>query len=225
MVRKLGQVLVLTLAINFIALAGVVGWLWQSGRLGKEQVCRIKEVLFPGEAKAEVKLDEPANASLASTQPVVKLEELLAKAAGRTASEQVEFIQQAFDSQRSELDRRFREVEDMRRQVELAQKQLATDRTSNDAKEKQLTDREQSAQKTASDKGFQDALVLYQALPSKQVKELFGGLEDETVVRYLQAMPPRTASKIVKEFKTPDETNRIQRVLERMRQNQASAGN
>lgn len=223
--RKLGQVLVLTLAINFLALAGIVGWLWQSGRLGKEQVGKIKEVLFPPEAKAEVTLDEPANASLATTQPVVKLEELLAKAAGRTAAEQVEFIQQAFDSQRSELDRRFREVEDMRRQVDLAQKQLAADRAASDAKEKQLTDREQSAQKTASDKGFQDALVLYQALPSKQVKELFGGLDDQTVVRYLQAMPPRTASKIVKEFKTPDETTRIQRVLEKMRQNQASAGN
>jgi hypothetical protein len=38
-------------------------------------------------------------------------------------------------------------------------------------------------------------------------------------------MQPRQASRIIKEFKTPDETARIQRVLEKMRNSQASAGN
>jgi hypothetical protein len=31
-------------------------------------------------------------------------------------------------------------------------------------------------------------------------------------------MPPRTSSKVVKEFKSPDEVARIQRVLEKIRQ-------
>ena len=86
--------------------------------------------------------------------------------------------------------------------------------------EQALETEQQLQQKLATDKGFQDSLSLYQTLPGKQVKTIFMGLDDETVVRYLQAMPPRTSAKIVKEFKSPDETDRIQRVLERMRQSQ-----
>jgi hypothetical protein len=43
-------------------------------------------------------------------------------------------------------------------------------------------------------------------------------MPDEAAARFLQAMPPRTATKIVKEFKTPAEVARINRVLERVRQ-------
>jgi hypothetical protein len=38
-------------------------------------------------------------------------------------------------------------------------------------------------------------------------------------------MEPRTATKITKEFKTPEEIARIGLVMEKMRQTQASAGN
>ncbi len=224
MVKKLAQAVVLMLALNFIALAGGAGWLWKGGHLGKDQVARIKEILFPPPAKPEVvKLDETTSGP--STQPSVKLEELLAKASGRSAIEQVEFIQQAFDAQRSELDRRYRELQDMQRQVDIAKAQLSTDRTAHELKDKKLAEQTQSQQKLAGDKGFQDSLSLYQSMPGKQVKTVFMGLDDETMVRYLQAMQPRQASRIIKEFKTPDETARIQRVLERMRQSQASVAN
>jgi hypothetical protein len=42
-------------------------------------------------------------------------------------------------------------------------------------------------------------------------------MDDETVKRYLQAMEPRGAAKIVREFMTPDELQRIQRVIDQMR--------
>jgi hypothetical protein len=42
-------------------------------------------------------------------------------------------------------------------------------------------------------------------------------LDDATVMNYLQAMEPREAAKVIKEFKSPEETARIQNVLERMR--------
>jgi hypothetical protein len=54
-------------------------------------------------------------------------------------------------------------------------------------------------------------------MPPKQVKQIFMTMDDETVQRYLQAMEPRGATKIVREFKAPDETQRIQRVLDKMR--------
>jgi hypothetical protein len=48
-------------------------------------------------------------------------------------------------------------------------------------------------------------------------------LPDDVVISYLQAMPPRLASRICKEFKSPEEIGRIQSVLEKMRQAQASS--
>jgi hypothetical protein len=48
-------------------------------------------------------------------------------------------------------------------------------------------------------------------------------LDDQTVVTYLQAMESRSAAKITREFKSPEEVERLKRLLEKMRQPQASA--
>jgi hypothetical protein len=57
------------------------------------------------------------------------------------------------------------------------------------------------------------------------VKTIFMSLTDDTMIQYLRAMEPRTATKITKEFKSPEELARIGLVMEKMRQTQASAGN
>jgi Mg/Co/Ni transporter MgtE len=72
--------------------------------------------------------------------------------------------------------------------------------------------------KNETDKGFQDALALYQTLPPKQVKDTFKSMDDAVVVQFLQAMQPRTATKILKEFKTSDEQDRATKLLEKLRQ-------
>jgi BMFP domain-containing protein YqiC len=212
--KKLIDVIVLTLAVNFLAAAGGIGWLWQQGRLDRQRVMEIRQILFPASP-------EPSPATQPSpeptSQPALKLDELLAKAAGRTATEQVEFIQHAFDAQMALLDRRQRELSDLQRQVELARQQLARDLESLQMRQEQLAAREQQATRLASDKGFQDSLALYSTMPARQVKTVFMGLDDQTVMNYLQAMPSRTAGKIIREFKSPEETTRIQRILERMR--------
>jgi hypothetical protein len=47
-------------------------------------------------------------------------------------------------------------------------------------------------------------------------------LDDPTVVRYLKSMEPRAAGKIIKEFKTADETARAAKLLEAMRMSEAA---
>jgi Mg/Co/Ni transporter MgtE len=74
-----------------------------------------------------------------------------------------------------------------------------------------------------SDTGFQEALALYQAMPARQVKTLFMTLDEDVVTRFLHAMQPRTATKIIKEFKAPDEHDRIQKILEKLRQSQLTS--
>ena len=213
--KKLFNVLVLTLAVNFLAVAGLVGWMVQSKKLDREKVQAIKELLFPKPVE-EAATTQPSEAS-PTTQPIMRLEELLAKASGRSASEQVEFIQHAFDAQMALLDRRQRELIDLQRQVDLSKQQEAKDRAALTAQKQALDAREQQATRLASDKGFQDAMQLYNTMPAKQVKQVFMGLDDQTVMNYLEAMQPRTAAKIIKEFKAPEETDRIKKILEKMR--------
>ena len=218
--KKLLSVLSLTLAINFLIVAGFVAYLYRDGRLDRARITAIKEILFPP-PPPEAPATQPVTDQLA--QPTMKLEELLAKTAGRPAAEQLEYIRKSFDSQMAQLDRAHRELLDLNQQVEQARGKLNEERKALDDKEKKLADRDQQSQRLASDQGFQDSLNLYQTLPAKQVKTIFMGLEDATVIQYLQAMESRTAAKITKEFKTPEETQRLAKLLEKMRQPQAAA--
>src|SRR5437588_457561 len=81
--------------------------------------------------------------------------------------------------------------------------------------------KEKVAATEAQDKGFQDSLALYNSMQPKQVKDVFTSLDDATVMKYLRAMDPSRAAKIIKEFKTPADTERVQRIIEMIRAQQA----
>lgn len=213
--KKLWDILMMTLAFNFLALAGGVGWLYRSGRLDHARILAVKDVLFP---KPVIAPATQPSAEIAPPDGIKRLEELLAKNAGkRTAAEQVALIQQNFDATMYQLDQRERTVQDLERQVAAENQKLANDRAALDAERQALTAREKEADRLANDKGFQDTLALYNAMPPKQAKSVFMTLDDATVAQYLDAMEPRSAARIIKEFKTPDETERIKRILEKMR--------
>lgn len=216
--KRVWDVIVLTLAVNFLVLAGLIAWLCESGRLDRERVAKIKAVLFPAPV-ALPPATQPSEAS-ATTQPTLRLEQLLASHSNMTAGQQVDFIRQTFESQMAQLERREQELAGLKTQVDLANEKLATDRTALDAERKQLTDEQQQARRLAADQGFQDSLNLYNSMPPRQVKAVFLTLGDDAVMQYLQAMQPRTAGKVIKEFKAPDEIDRIQRILEKMRKGQ-----
>ena len=212
--KKLWNVFVLTLALNFLAVAVGVGYLYNDGRLDRKRIDGIKALLYPP-PETQPATSRPADEG--RPEPVLKLGELLEQKSGLTVSEQLSFLQQTFDARMAELDRRQRELADLQRQVDMANSTLARDRTALEEEKKQLTEREQLAARLAGDKGFQDSLKLYQSMPAKQAKQAFMTMDDEAVKRYLQAMEPRRAAKIVKEFKAPDEMQRIQRVIDQMR--------
>jgi hypothetical protein len=217
--KKLLNAIVITLAINFIALAGGVGWLVQSKKLDREKVQAIKLILFP--APVEEKPTTQPVAADPTTQPTLRLEELLAKESGRPATEQVQFIQDAFQAQQLLIERRMLELKGLERQVENAKQQMEKDRAVLESDKKALELRQTEAARLASDKGFKNTLEKYLAMPAKQVKSIFLTLDDATVTSYLQAMDDRSAAKIIKEFKEPEEMKRIQKIMERMRLAQA----
>lgn len=218
MIGRLTTAIVIVLALNFLLVAGGVGYLAGTGKLDRDKIDAIREIVFPKPVEP-VAVEEPKPQE---TGAVVKLDELINRNSGRPVSEQVEAIRSAFDAQQARLDRQSRELIDLRRQVELAQAQLARDRTALDEREKALVQRDSELNQRAVDAGFDASLALYNGMQTRQVKEIFATLDDAVVVRYLQAMDPRRAARILKEFKTPEETRRAQTLLERMRTHAAT---
>ena len=185
-------------------------------RVDRPKVEAVRDVLFPKAEAATGPTTQPGKVD--SGPPLVRLDQLLTRHAGKRAGEQVEIIQQTFDAQSALLDRRKRELQDLQMQVAAEQKRLAETSAALEGDRKDLAERRLQAEQAAADKGFADSLKLYSTMPGKQAKAVFMDMPDEAAARFLQAMPPRTATKIVKEFKTPAEIARINRVLERIRQ-------
>src|SRR6266404_2601032 len=118
--KRLWDVLVLTLAVNFLVVAGGVAWLYQGGRLDRERVAKVKEVLFPPTTQPTTggPAKQPADPT---TQPTLVLETLLAKRPKMSAGQQVEFIRQTFDERQAQLGRREQELAHQQTQLDLAQ--------------------------------------------------------------------------------------------------------
>lgn len=217
MIKKLGLLVLLVLAINFLAVAGGVGYLFGTGKLDKDKAKEIGKIIFPATAPTSQPATQPVETDL--SDPLVSIDELLVKTTGMSAAEQNEFLRTTFESLSAQLDRQRRELIDLRRQVDFAQVQLQKDRSDLESREKTLRQRDEAQAAAATDKGFKESLAVYDAMKAKQVKEIFLTLDEDTVVRYLQAMDPRRVSGILKEYKTPAEISQAQSLLEKMRKN------
>lgn len=213
--RKMVTIVLLLGTLHFLALMAGAGYLVASGKLNAESAKQIKELLFPPPPVAV----EPAPTTQpeAPPRPLLRLEELLARQAGRPATDQVEFIRSAFDDQMAQLERRMRELEDLQRQVEVARAQLALDRSGLEEQRRAIEEREARRREQEQDEGFQSELQLLSAMPAAQAKRVIMAMEEEVAARYVQAMPARTATRILREFKTAEENARMQAVLERIR--------
>lgn len=214
--RKLVHILLILLALHFVAVMAAVAYLVTTGKLNRETATAIRDVLFPPPAPEPTTRPTTQPAAPPPT-PLLRLEELLARQAGRPATEQVETIRGAFDDQMSLLERRYRELQDLQRQVELARSQLEIDRASLAEREKSLAEREARRSEQEQSEGFQAELQLLTSMPAQQAKRVLMSMDEELAARYVQAMPARAATRILREFKTAEEATRMQSVLERIR--------
>jgi flagellar motility protein MotE (MotC chaperone) len=219
--KKLLSVIAWTLALNFLAAIAGVAWLYSAHKLDREKIHQIKDLVFAPATQPTTTEPTPAPRD-ATTQPTLRLEEMMAKVSGRSASEQVEFMQTTFNAHMALLDRRFQDLQNQRKTIEQAKAQVDKDRQKLLADQKQLATAQQDQTKLLTDQGFQDTLNLYNSMQPRQVKTIFMSMSDDTMIKYLRAMEPRIATKIIKEFKTADETDRVGKVMEKMRQAQAS---
>jgi multidrug efflux pump subunit AcrA (membrane-fusion protein) len=225
MIKRLLTAVMAVLALNFIGVVGATGWLFKSGRLDGQKLAAIRQMVF---TPATAPTTGPVEAA-ATTGPSGRLQEILSHVAGKPMGQQVDLVQRELDARSAELDGRERELQDLQHQVETARADVSRQRQAVAAREEALNQREKQAAALADDAGFQTSLQLYETMPAPRAKALLMAMDDATVVQFLQAMEPRTATKIINEFKSPEELSRIQKIMERMRQpiaspQQATAG-
>jgi len=227
MIKKLFSVIVGVLALNFLAIAGGVGYLVATKKLDKAKVHDIRDLIAGNVVTTQPSSTQPATQPTAqesqANESMLRLNQLLANAAGRPANEQIALVQNTFDAQNAILERRLREVQDQRQQIDQARAELEEARKKLENQQKTLDDAQQQQQKLSADEGFQKSLELYQSMPAKQIKPYFAKMDTDEVVRYLQAMDPKQAANVLKEFKTPEEVTRAGQILEKIRQAQAKA--
>lgn len=224
MLSRLTNLVAWVLALNFLCAAGGVAYLVATKKLDKAKVQEIRTlILAPATQPTTQPTTAPTTQISPDAAPIVRLEAALAQAAGRPAPEQAEIVQTTFDTQNAMLERQLREIEDKKRQVDKAAAEVAEARRKLEEDRKQLSAKTDEASKLAEDKGFQETLTLYQSMAPKKAKELMKAMNDDVVVRYLRSMETRTATNILKEFKTPEEISRAQAIMEKMRQAQAEA--
>lgn len=226
MIKKLMGVIVGVLALNFLAVSGGVGYLVATKKLDKEKVQVIRQIIIGAPTTApstQPAAEAPTTQQSAEDAPMLRLDALLARVSRRPVTEQLVVVRAELDAQAATVERRMREVDDQRMQIASAREEVRKEREKLALQQQQLDAAQAEQTKLATDTGFQKTLELYATLPAKKVKGIFMNLEDDTVVRYLQAMDAGRAGSVLKEFKTPAETSRAQLLLEKMRLAQAKA--
>jgi hypothetical protein len=224
--KKLGTLISLLCIMNMLAIAGLLGYLFGTGRLDKQKFGAIVAMVrHQGEPeKFNEKLYdilEPTPATNPATAPASQ--PALADGAsdptlGASAQDRLTIAAEAMQQERLRLDAR---AQDLRNQQELlAQKQAEVEASLNKIKGlKEAFDKQvAAAQKKAVDDNFQKSLDLYNELKAKQVKDLLFGTNDtDLVAKYLLAMDTSRAAEIIAEFKSADETTFIAKVMDRIR--------
>jgi flagellar motility protein MotE (MotC chaperone) len=200
--RSIWMILGTVAIANMMALAVFFGWLASTDRLSRERVDAVRKMFVETSAQETVRREAEAKESEQAA--------LLAEAERTkgfpplTADQRLELIREYADliSQRTERTRR--ETQDLintllaqQARVQQDRQRLEEDRTAFESMRAAIAALEGSEQ-------FQKSLKVYQTLKpdvaASMLMELVGVGDLDQVTAYLDAMSPRTASRILTEF-------------------------
>ena len=214
--KTLLHAIVVIVFVHMFALVGLLGWLVGTGRVNQERVDQVK-AMFALSVEAQQKAEEKAAAeaeALAAAQPPDF--GAIASTAEKLAEEQ-----ERNEILLRQLERTRQEIKSLNANLHLSRTRMEREREETkeirDALEKKLADIEGQL----NDEGFKKAIAMYEGLPPKQVKKMFMNMVErgktEQVVDYLDAMQPRIAASVLKEFKSDLEVGQAVQLTEQLR--------
>lgn len=206
-------------AVSFLAVVhlltlGLFGaWLWRSGRLDGSRVRQVREIFARtiAQEQSEADLNE-------ETEPALD-DEVVGR---QIASVDQLGMLTALQRQERQTARRLQDETDMlSRQFEAMNQQTELERDRFEAERQSWRDAIAAEWRRKNDEQFAQTVRLYESLPPKQAKAMLLVLMEQgaqkQAVAYLDAMAPRTAGKILKELKAPEEILLATELLEDLR--------
>lgn len=210
------------LLLHLLAAIGFVAWLVQDGRLDRERLVRVKQ-MFATTIEQEREADEREATAQASAQTQQARDAWLASVRSgpmdfesHLAADQAQSDLAEHHRQRFEQDRRawLEQMARLQERVETLQAQLSRER-------EQFAQQKQREADQADSDGFKKALDLYERSKPRQVKQMFMDLIDQgkldQVVTFIEAMQPRKATALLKQFKTPEEIGIATQIMQIIR--------
>jgi chromosome segregation ATPase len=220
--KTLWQAISVIAVLHVLLALGLLVFLVGTDRLNRERVSAVKDT-FETTIAAEQQAEQEA-AKL--EQEAKEQAERLARLTGAdqtvvTTAERLEEDQRRTEYALQRLERTREEIEDLKRNLTLLQ-QSAREQQQEVAEKQQAFERMvKEWREQRNGEGFGQAVELYEQLPPKQTKSMFielleeGGMDE--VVRYLEAMQPRKAAGVLREFKTDEELSWAVQLTERLR--------
>jgi flagellar motility protein MotE (MotC chaperone) len=202
MIKKLYHGVAMIALVNLFAVAGLVGYLFATGRLNEERVNQIGKVLrgqFPKEP--EVASTQPVATQPAPQESRAEIADLQAKRelyrlVGERLQNEVTQRQALNDSVQLEVLRRLEEIEKKNQRFEQEKKEF---------------------KKQSEQQGFTQVLDMYSSMDPKLAKDLLRTKEkDADVVQLLMKMDPNRRTKIVNACKSAEDRVWIRRILDQI---------
>lgn len=224
--------------LNVLALIGVIGFLFATGRIDKEKSLTILDLLKHKGTPEKLRdhtyeLLTAATQGSGSTQPSTQAGG--APANPGSAADRLAAAGASLEADRMKLENEARELRHRQELLETLQAQVAQQMAKLQADRTAYENQVKSAAGKTNDDAFNRSLKLYAEMKPRQIKEVFYGLAKgfspeaataptipspatiELVAKYLLAMDKEKAGKIIAEFKTPEEKAFITSVLEKIR--------
>ena len=212
----------LVVVVNLLVVGAGLAWLGASGRISTERVRAVAAIFEDPVAADEARRADEAEQAAAQEAEQAEAEHIERVAAGHESiDEQLDRTKRSDDAARLQLERKDREAQALRQQIEMAREAVAREREALAAERAEFEAAMKRETELRGDEDFQQAVAMVEALKGKQAKELFDSLiaqgKREEVIDYLAAMQLRKAAAVLKEFKGPGEAAVAAGLLEAVR--------
>ena len=220
--KTLYHVIMVVAFINLLAMITFAGWLYGTDRVDGDRLWEVKEKFAETIAEQKTREDEESTKAEAVRLEAERMARLSGVGGVASTSDQLEVEQERNEILLRQLERTRREIQSLQDNLLLSRQRM--ERRSEELVEqsRQLEARLNEIEARFNDDGFKRTVVMFETLPSKQVKQMFLDLMEngktDQVVAYLQAMQSRKAAGVLKEFKNPVEIQRAVELTEKLRQ-------
>jgi len=223
MIRAVTAAIVVLLALHFVALAGLVGWLGMTGRLNEQRAKRVVEMFDTTIAEQKKQQAEARAKAEKAREKAEKAARLEAVSDGpQTLQARLAAEQRADALAMHRVERLERDTSDLRQQMERAKELISEQKQQLKAEREKFRETVEQRNEKMRSAQFKQTVRMYEQLGADQAKRMFQELmnqgQTDRVIDYLAEMQLRKAGKILQSFETPPEIKQATRLLEKLRQ-------